>query len=72
MNDLSHRQQNLGLGDKDPRGAIEQYLRCDAARVWFPDQQAVGYGDVVEVQGFVCVTSSYSVVSVLPFYKMNY
>lgn len=72
MNDLSHRQQNLGLGDRDPRGAIEKYLKCDAARVWFPDQQAVGYGDVVEVQGFVGVTSSYSVVYVLPLYKKHH
>lgn len=72
MDDLSHRQQNLGLGDRDPRGVIEKYLKCDSARVWFPDQRAVGYGDVVEPKGFVGVTSSYSVVSALPLYKKHY
>jgi hypothetical protein len=71
MNDLSHRQQNLGLGDGDPSKMLKRYLKCDAARVWFPDQRAVGYGDVVNRQGFVGVISSHSVVSILPLYKKH-
>lgn len=48
---LSHREQ--GLGGKGSIGIIKNYLKCDAARALFPAQRAVGYPDVIRVQGFV-------------------
>lgn len=70
MDDLSHRQQ--GLGGQGTRRIINKYLKCDAARALFPAQRAVGYPDVIRVQGFVGVNLSYSFVYVPHLYKGHY
>lgn len=40
---------------------IKNYLKCDSARALFPEQRAVGYPDVVTVQGFVGLISGSSI-----------
>lgn len=47
---------------------VKNYLKCDSVRALFPDQRAVGYPDVVTVQGFVGVIL-YFVVSVLHLHQ---
>ncbi|KAL1879180.1 hypothetical protein Daus18300_001759 [Diaporthe australafricana] len=47
-----------GLGGRGSIGIIKNYLKCDAARALFPDQRAVGYPDVVTVQGFMSATTA--------------